>query len=64
MVVAFFLFGAYKKDVGDGVIKVQSYANTFRRVLIDFAAKIVHKGREIIMKVKETVWESINIPIP
>ncbi len=61
MVVAFFLYEAFKRDVGEGIINVKSYANTFRRVLIDFAAKIVHSGGEIIMKVTETVWEKINI---
>jgi len=61
MVIAFFLYEAFKRDVGNGIINIKSYANTFRRVLVDFAAKIVHTGREIIMKVTEAVWEDISI---
>jgi len=63
MVVAFFLYEAFKRDVGDGIINARVYARTFRRLLIDFAAKIVHTGGEIIVKVTEALWEEINIPV-
>jgi len=61
MLLSFFLYEAFKRDVGEGIIKINSYATTFRRRLIDFAAKIVQTGREIIMKVTETVWKGIRI---
>lgn len=65
MLIAFFLYESFKKDVVEGVVEIieeKSYATTFRRVIIDFAAKIVRTGREIILKVTETVWKRINIP--
>lgn len=62
MLVAFFLYESFKEDVAEPIFKVSIYPTTFRRILIDFAAKIVHTGGEIILKVTETVWEAINIP--
>jgi len=58
MLISFFLFETFKEDVlKDAVESIEipvnenNYATTFRRYLIDFAAKLVHTGREIIPKV-------------
>jgi hypothetical protein len=41
MIIAHFLFQAYKEDVGECVVSIKSYPNTARRKLIDFSDKIV-----------------------
>ena len=73
MVISHFLYEAYKRDVTSDVIPDAVYPNTFRRVLIDFAAKIVSTGGIIILKVTQTVydtlkiadiWKTIGKPIP
>jgi hypothetical protein len=61
LVIVHFIFEAYKRDVTADVIPVVSYPNTFRRKLIDFAGKITSKARTIILKVTNTVYETINI---
>lgn len=66
MLVAFFLYESFKRDVVEGVVESigeKSYATTFRRIIIDFAAKIVRTGREIILKVTEAVWKKISIAL-
>jgi len=63
MVVASFLYEAFKQDIADEIGNIKSYANTFRIVLVDFTAKIVHTGGKAIAKETEAVWERINIPM-
>ncbi len=73
MVISFFLFEAFKEDVLEDVIPIESYATTVRRKALDFAAKIVKTGGEIILKVTHAVmealrmqklWERCQDPIP
>ncbi len=73
MVIAFFLFETYKEDVLKEVIPVYSYATTVRRKAVDFAAKIVRTGGQVILKVTQAVmdvlqcerlWERCNNPVP
>ena len=73
MVTAFFLFETFKEDVLKEVVPVASYATTVRRKVLDFAAKIVKTGGEIILKVTKAVidtlrfkklWERCQNPIP
>jgi hypothetical protein len=73
MVISFFLFETFKEDVLEEVIPVASYAKTVRRKALDFAAKIVNTGREVILKVTQVVmeylrfdklWERCQNPIP
>ena len=52
-----------KRDVAKGIIDGKSYPTTFRRILIDFAGKIIHTGRRIILKVSQYVYERLNIPL-
>ena len=57
MVIAFFLFETFKEDNLQDILPMTSYATTVRRQLIDIAAKIVRKGRAIILKVPKAVME-------
>ncbi len=56
-----FLFECFKRDVSYDVLPITSYPNTFRRQLIDFAAKVVTGGREIKLKVMSAIYNKINI---
>jgi len=73
MVIAFFLFETFKEDALSDVISVTSYASTVRRKLVDFAAKIVKKSHQIIMKISlaimetyqiQKIWKKCQIPVP
>ncbi len=73
MVIALFLFEIFKEDVLTEVMPLGSYATPVRRKALDFAAKIVKKGGQIILKVTKAVmealkfeklWESCNNPMP
>lgn len=73
MVIAFFLFETFKEDVLEEVMPIGSYATTVRRKALDFAAKIVSKGRQITLKVTKAVmealkfeklWERSDNPVP
>jgi len=61
LVITHFIFETYKQDVTAQVISVTVYPNTFRRKLIDFAAKITSRARSIVLNVTKTVYETINI---
>jgi len=63
LVFTHFLFEAYKQDVTADVIPVEVYPNTFRRKLIDFAAKIVSHARDTVLKVSSTIYATINIEV-
>lgn len=61
MIIAHFMFEAYKRDITYDVISPVSYPNTFRRNLIDFAAMVVTHARNTILKVTEAVYNSMKI---
>ncbi|MDC0584332.1 hypothetical protein OAO55_01240 [Bacteroidales bacterium] len=61
LVISHFIFEAYKRDVTADVIPITSYPNTFRRKLIDFAAKITKSGRNIFLNVSFSVHNTFNI---
>jgi hypothetical protein len=61
MIIAFFLFECFKRDVLREVIPISSYANTVRRKLVDFAAKIVKTSKQIILKIPRSVMSSLKI---
>jgi hypothetical protein len=61
LVFAHFIFESYKRDVTADVLPVASYPNTFRRQLIDFAAKIVTHSGQIILKVTTSIYNRIKI---
>ncbi len=61
MLMAFFLYEAFKEDVCKEVVPLTAYATTLRRKVIDIAAKIVRTGGKTILKVTRATWEHINI---
>ena len=60
MLISFFLFETYKEDVLAGIIPATSYATTVRRRAVDFAGKIVKRGRQLILKVPQAVMENLK----
>ncbi len=73
LVISHFLYEAFKQDVLEDVVHLSCYPNTFRRRVIDFAAKIVATGGHIILKVTQAVfeqiqlkliWQRLKIPVP
>lgn len=61
LAISHFLFESYKRDVTYDVLSTESYPNTFRRKLIDFAVKIVTHGGEIILKVTKHIRDKFEI---
>lgn len=61
VLVAFFLFEAFKRDVTHDVIPAASYATRVRRQAIDFAAKIVRTSGQILLKVTAPIWDRLQI---
>ena len=61
LVISHFLYEAYKCDLGEEIVPMTCYPNTFRRSLIDFAVKIVTTGRRHILKVTQNVFEQFNL---
>ena len=60
MVIAFFLYEAFKEDVCTPVVAVSSYATTLRRKIIDVAGKIISHAGKTTLKVTISTWESLN----
>ena len=60
MLTAFFLYEAFKEDVCASVIKVNSYATTLRRRILDVAGKVVSHSDKITLKVTLSTWESLD----
>ena len=60
MLISFFLFETFKNDVSKDVIPITSYANTFRRLLVDIAAKIVCTSHKVILKISKDVMENLR----
>jgi len=61
MVIAFFLFETFKEDTLAEVFPVTSYATTIRRNIVDFAAKIVKTGHQIILKIPQAIMDTFEI---
>lgn len=61
MLVSFFLFETFKEDNLKDILPITSYATTIRRTLIDFAAKVVRKGRGLILKVPEAIMTELKL---
>lgn len=61
LLFSYFLFEAYKRDVCHEVIPISSYPTTFRRRLIDFAAKVVSTGGKFILKINKFKFKELNI---
>jgi hypothetical protein len=61
MLVAFFLFEAFKEDACAPVLPIGAYASTVRRRLIDMAGKIISTGGKSILKVSLACMESLGL---
>ncbi len=61
LVISHFLYEAYKQAMPEGIVSPCCYPHTFRRTVIDFAVKMVRRGRRIILKVTQAIWESLRI---
>ncbi len=61
MVVSFFLFETFKEDNLKDILPITSYATTVRRKLVDFAAKVVRTGGELILKVPAVIMEGLQL---
>ncbi len=62
LVIVHFIFETYKRDVTSEVIPINSYPNTFRRKIIDFAAKITSGAGYVILNVPRTIFDDFKIP--
>jgi len=63
MVISFFLFEAFKEDMGSDVISPVWYATTFRRRYLDIAGKIIRTGRQIILKVTTAIRKALQLDL-
>jgi len=63
MVIAFFLFECFKRDVTGDVLPMTAYAATVRRRLVDVAAKIVRTGGEVVLKVTQTLMDALRFDL-
>ena len=63
VLVAFFLFEAFKEDVSAEVIPLESYATTVRRRLFDQAGKIVCHAGAMALKVTQVLWDQLKLPV-
>jgi hypothetical protein len=61
MLVAFFLYEAFKEDVAAPVVPVTSYPTRVRRTLVDFAGKIVRTGGYVILKVTRASLQQLKL---
>jgi len=61
MLLAFFLYEAFKEDVCSDVLEVSSYATRMRRRVIDIAAKIVRTGGKTILKVTAATHQALDL---
>jgi hypothetical protein len=61
MVVSFFLFETFKEDNLKDILPITSYATTIRQKLVDFAAKVVRTGHELILKVPTAVMARLDL---
>ena len=60
MLIAFFLFEAFKRDVLPSVLPTTCYATRVRRFLFDIAAKIVSKSRKLVLKIFEATIKRLE----
>ena len=63
MLIAFHLFEAYKHDILKDVIPVESYPSTVRRMVVDFAVKIVNSGGYLTLRVTRATMKLLNLTL-
>lgn len=60
MIIGVNAYEAYKRELGADIVSEGIYPDTFRRRFIDIAAKVVHTGGEVILKVTKWVWKHLT----
>jgi hypothetical protein len=60
MLIGFFLYETFKKDVCTPIVAVSSYATTMRRKILDVAGKIVHHAGKITLKITISTWQNLD----
>ena len=63
MLITFFLFECFKRDVLNEIIPIGSYPETVRRLIVDIPAKIVRTSRTITLKVTHYVMKNLKFDI-
>ena len=63
MLVSFFLFESFKRDVLSEVISEGSYATTVRRIAVDFAVKVVRTAGQICLKVPQGIAQRLRLDV-
>jgi hypothetical protein len=61
LLMSHFLHEAYKRDITFDVLPVTSYPTRFRRMVIDFAAKIVSKSGQWVLRVHQSVIDRLKL---
>lgn len=61
LMISHILYESYKVDVTESIIPSSCYPTTFRRMMIDFAVKIVSKAGQYILKVSEVIFETLKL---
>lgn len=73
MLIAFFLYEAFKRDTLKDILPITSYPTTVRRLMVDFAAKVCYKARYYVLSVSAAVrdrlkldllWQRCQEPVP
>ena len=59
--ISHLLYEAYKRDVAQDIIPENCYPTTFRRQLVDFAAKIVQTGNRFVLQVSAAIYHNLKI---
>ena len=60
LLLAFFLFEAFKEDVSAPVVRVEAFPTTLRRQLVDVAAKIVFHAGKLAIKVTAITMDTLH----
>jgi len=63
MLISFFLYELFKKDITKDILPSVSYATTFRRNLLDIAGKVIRTGGKVILKIAKNMYNKLKIPV-
>jgi len=61
VLVGFFLFESFKRDVTEEVVPITAQATRLRREVMDFAAKIVRSSGKVLLKVTAALWTRLRL---
>ena len=63
VLVAFFLFESFKREVLKGTVVLSAYATTVRRQVFDIAGKIMGKSRALTLKITRSDWIRLKFDV-